>query len=307
MRRGKSGRQSRYKADLKTLKKLCPLQAIYFQFSKLRSRTFAFLILLIIIKMILLIQCRAKFRRSSINLFMLAFLRSQVCLVSLPWIATGSDPAAIDHNQAEPLASRSQPGPDLQPPLVLLPTIPLSNSKCGPHPSETHVVAEGCIVIAELSSPFHPRTLSRLVFPLPRLLPKGLTLQSTCKVGTQENLGSPNPFISASSKLDFQTTIVAFDFISEMMMLPRFTLLIGISLSHCWVFKLLYYLEPPNCVSWFCFRKNWAYLFLLGLEIMLICASWLSLYVHFISQSMEVWGKEIFFSIAEYSGQFKQT
>lgn len=84
MRKGKSRRQSKYKADLKTLKKLCLLQAIYFQFSKLRSRTFAFLIFLIIIKMILLIQCRAKFRRSSISLFMLAFLRSQVCLVSLP-------------------------------------------------------------------------------------------------------------------------------------------------------------------------------------------------------------------------------
>lgn len=133
MRRGKSRSQSRYKADLKTWKNLCPLQAIYFQFSKLRSRTFAFLILLIIIKMILLIQGRAKFRRLSISLFMLAFLRSQVCLVSLPWIATGPDPATIDHNQAEPFASRSPPGPDFQPPLVLLATIPLSGSRRGPH------------------------------------------------------------------------------------------------------------------------------------------------------------------------------
>lgn len=202
MRRGKGRRQSKYKAELKTLKKLCLLQAIYFQFSKLRSRTFASLIFLIIIKMILLIQCRAKCRRSSINLFMLAFLRSQVCRVSLPWIATGSDPAAIDHNQAEPFASRSQPGPGLHPPLVLLPTIPLSSSRCGPHPSETHMVAKGRVVIAELSSPFHPGTLSRLVFPLLRLLSKGLTLQSICKLGTQEILGSPNPLISAS-KLDF--------------------------------------------------------------------------------------------------------
>lgn len=200
MRRGKSRRQSRYKADLKTWKNLCPLQAIYFQFSKLRSRTSAFLILLIIIKMILLIQDRAKFRRLSISLFMLAFLRSQVCLVSLPWIATGPDPAAIDHNQAEPFASRSPPGPDFQPPLVLLATIPLSSSKVW----STHMVAEECVVIAELSSPFHPRTLSRWVFPLPRLLPKGVALQSICEVETQENLVSPNPLTSASSKLDFE-------------------------------------------------------------------------------------------------------
>lgn len=155
--------------------------------------------------MISLIQCRAKFRSSSISLFMLAFLRSQVCLVSLPWIATGSDPAAIDHRQAEPFASRSQAGPDLQPPLVPLPTIPPWSSRCGPHPSETHMVASGCSVVAELSSPFHPRTLSRLVFPLPKLLPKGLTLQFIRKVGSQENLGSPNPLTSTSSKLDFET------------------------------------------------------------------------------------------------------
>lgn len=53
--RGKSRRQDNNKAVLKNLKELWPLQAIYFQFSQLRSQTFAFLILLILIKMILLV------------------------------------------------------------------------------------------------------------------------------------------------------------------------------------------------------------------------------------------------------------
>ena len=50
----KSTRQSNNEADPKNLKKLGPLSTIYFQLSKPRSRTFAFLVPLIIIKVILL-------------------------------------------------------------------------------------------------------------------------------------------------------------------------------------------------------------------------------------------------------------
>lgn len=127
---------------------------------------------------------------------MLASLRSQVCLVSLPWIATGSDAAAIDQDQAEPFVTRSQPGPSLQPAQQgtassgSAPTIPLPGSRCGPQPSETHLAAQRCVVTAERSSPSHSRIFSREALSLLRLLPQGSTLQSTNKVGTRE-LGLP--------------------------------------------------------------------------------------------------------------------
>lgn len=167
---------------------------------------------------------------------MLAFQRSQVCLVSLPWIATGSDAAAIDQDHAEPFGTRSQPGPSLQPAQQgtaasdSAPTIPLPGSSCGPQPFKTHLAAQRCVVIAELSSPSHPRIFSRVALSLLRLLPHGSTLQSTNKVGTQENLGSPKSTYISPSNLDLKT----WQHYIELW----FSLLGVILLHHWWVFKV---------------------------------------------------------------------
>lgn len=167
---------------------------------------------------------------------MLASLWSQVCLVSLPWIATGSDAAAIDQDQAEPFVTRSQPGPSFQPAQQgaassgSAPTIPLPGSRCGPQAFETYLAAQRCVVTAELSSPSLPRIFSRVALSLLRLLPQGSTLQSTNKVGTQENLGSPNSTYISPSNLDLKTWQ---HYIELWFSLLRVTFL-----HHWWVFKV---------------------------------------------------------------------
>lgn len=140
---------------------------------------------------------------------MLMFLWSQVCLVSLPWIAVDSDSAAIDQDQAEPFVTGSHPGHSLQ-------------------PAQQWPASSGLLPLIFFSPPFHsqvqgvvhsPLILTRLlrdVFslvscPLPPgpghsadwLWSTGSPFQPTYQVGTQETLGSP-----FSYKIQFYLPII---------------------------------------------------------------------------------------------------
>ena len=134
---------------------------------------------------------------------MLVFLWSQVCLVSLPWIAIDSDSAAIDQEQAEPFVTGSQPGHSLQPAQQWpassgsLPTVPLPGSRCGPQPSDTHTAAERRVFMVSCPLPPGPGHSADWLWST------GSTFQPTYQVGTQETLGSP-----FSYKIQFYLPII---------------------------------------------------------------------------------------------------
>lgn len=146
MRGSKSRRQSNNKTDPKNLKNLWPLWAIYFQFSKLSNQTFAFFLLLIIIKM---------------N-FSLVKSQNQEIKHQLVYVGISVEPGlssflARNSHWLRASSNRSGPGGALHPRIPTRPwlaacpamtsflwflSIPLPGSSCGPLPSETHVAAE---------------------------------------------------------------------------------------------------------------------------------------------------------------------